>query len=65
MPLYKTVFSLCRDGVGKYRLTWLNKRFQCSKKVQSSCIADRFELLIVGNVNMRAQIVSCKAQTDN
>jgi hypothetical protein len=46
-------------------LTFLDKRLQCIEKVESSRVTDRLELLIVGNVNVRAHIMGRKAQADN
>jgi hypothetical protein len=43
----------------------LYKWLQRIEKVESSCVTDRLELLIIGNVNMRAHIMGCKAQADN
>lgn len=51
--------------VAKLKPTLLDERFQSIEQVDSSCVTDRLELLIVGNVNMRAQIMSRKAQPDN
>lgn len=57
--------SLYHTYCRKLKLTLLDKRFQSIEEIDSSCVTDWLELLIVGNVNMRAQIMSRKAQTDN
>lgn len=51
--------------VANIELTLLDKRFQSIEKIDSSCVTDRLELLVVRDVNMRAQIMGRKAQTDN
>lgn len=65
MPLCKIVVSLYHTYCRKLKLTLLDKRFQSIEEIDSGCVTDWLELLIVGNVNMRAQIMSRKAQTDN
>lgn len=54
MPLPKIVVSLYRTKFPELELTLLDKRFQSVEKIYSSCVTDRLELLVVGNVNMRA-----------
>jgi hypothetical protein len=47
------------------KFTFLDKWLQCIDEVKSSCVTDCLELLIVGDVNMRAHIMGRKAQADN
>lgn len=59
------MFSSYRTRFEKLKLTFLDKGFQSVEKIDSSCVTNGLELLVVGNVYMRAQIVGRKTQTDN
>lgn len=52
-------------AVAQAKLTFLNKGFQSIEKINSSCVTDGLELLVVRNMNMRAQIMGGEAQADN
>jgi hypothetical protein len=46
-------------------LTLRNEFLQSAKKIRRSNVANRLKSIIVGNVNMRAEIMGSKAQTDD
>lgn len=65
MPLYSSAFSDRGTLSHDLKLTLRHEWLQSSEKIHCSCVVNCLESIVIGNVDMRTNIVGSEAQADN